>query len=515
MAHQDLLIDVTPVRLQLIESGDKSGKTVVRGEFARAGVATENKRLYSKKIWEKEMRRLTNKMSERNMFGEIDHPTDGRTSLQRVSHIVTGMKLENGVLVGEAEILPTEKGKVLEALLKSGCKVGVSSRGFGSVKTNEEGVDEVQEDYRLVTFDFVADPADSTAYPEVFFEGVEFPMGDKLDESNREDSDIRRHADDDKKMAEKWAASLSQNEGTTPTLPDDLLAMLAKVRDEVREEVRGELLSDPTVAGARKVVEQIKDLLRPYVLPEDAETVVEQKDSEIKVLKKQIAEQTLRIKDLEEDNEKLGNLAREAGYKFYLERALAEDPDADLIRNLIGDVKQFATSDELKARVQAVRDQLATKRAEETEQEQKIASAAEEIKSSAEALVSEANARADKAESAALKLAEANKDMALKLYTAKKLRNHPRSAKIRSLIESSSVHSTKDVDQIVEQYTEHDPHDLNEASDWRARVRKHAGSRTVEADALVEEAQPKTDDGNLFGVPMSDLQRRAGIGCRR
>jgi hypothetical protein len=546
--HKDLLIDVTPVSLQLVESGGKAGKTVVRGEFARAGVATENKRLYPKKVWEKEMSRLGGAMTERRVFGELDHPTDGRTSLQRVSHIVTGMSLKDGILVGEAEILPTEKGKILEALLKSGCKVGVSSRGFGSVKSNDEGVDEVQEDYKLVTFDFVADPADSTAYPEVFFEGVEFPnMADqKLDESNREDSDIRRHADDDKKTAEKWAEILNNEdkqaaakaaaqeaetaakaadttptpapkEEGVPTLPDDLLNTLAKMRAEVREEVRGELLSDPAVAGAHKVVEQIKGLLRPFLLPEDAETVVEGKDAEIKKLNKQIAEQNLRIKDLEEDIEKLGNVAKEAGYKFYLERVLSEDPDAALIRNLIGDVKQFASSDELKTRVEEIRSQLAEKRAEEQEAEAKIAAQAEEIQSQAQALVAEAAARADKAEGVSLKLAEANKKMALQLYTAKKLRNHPRSAKIRSLIESSSVESTEDVDQIVEEYTESDPHDLNEAQDWRARVRKRVGSsNSVETTALDEEVSAsKSDNGDLFGVPMSDLQRAAGIGGRR
>ena len=467
--HRDLLIDVLPVTLQIVESRNKDGttKTVVRGEFARAGVATENKRLYPTKIWEKEMRRLEGKMLDRNMFGEIDHPSEGRTSLQRVSHIVTGMKLENGILIGEAEILPTEKGKILEALLKSGCKVGVSSRGFGSVKANDDGVDEVQEDYKLVTFDFVADPADASAYPEVFFEGVEFPMADKIEESDRKDSDIRRHAAEDQKMAEKWAKGLLNDEPKSeevPTLPEDLLSTLAKMRDEVREEVRGELLSDPAVAGALKAVDEIKSLLRPFMLPEDAQTVVEQKDNEIKNLRKEVAEQKLRIADLEEDIGKLGSVAKEAGYKFYLERALADDPDASLIRNIIGDVKQFANSSELKARVEVIREQLAAKRVEDQEAEQKIAAQAEEIQASAEALVVEATARADKAESVSVKLAEANKSMALKLYTAKKLRNHPRSAKIRSLVESSGVESTDDVDQIVEQYTADDPHDLNEAS---------------------------------------------------
>jgi len=512
MARKEL-IDVIPTSLQLIESGGKAGKTVVRGEFARAGVATENKRLYSQKIWANEMKRLESKMNERNLFGEIDHPTDGRTSLQRVSHIVTGMKLDDGILVGEAEILPTEKGKILEALLKSGCKVGVSSRGFGSVRSNDEGVDEVQDDYRLVTFDFVADPADATAYPDVFFEGVEFPMA-KLNENSREDSDVRRHAVVDKKKAAEWAKALEAEVAKEESgLPDKLLATLANMRAELREEIRGELLSDPSVAGSFKVVEQIKSLVRPYILPEDAEAIVSAKDDEIKALKKRLAEQELRIQDLEEEGEKLGNVAKEAGYKFYLERVLRDDPDGELVRNLLGDVKKFSSAAELKARVESVREQLAAKRTKAEAADAKLVEQAEQISVQAQSLVEEANARAKKSEDISLRLAQTNKQMALKLYTAQKLRSHPRAAKISALIESSGAASTDDIDALIEQHTESDPHDLDEASDMRARIRRRLGSRTMENSVLTEETRTARET-DLFEVPMSTLQRMAGINRR-
>ena len=101
---QEWISDALPIMLQLVEDGTDGGKVVVRGEFARSGLATENKRVYPRELWEREISKLEQSMSERKMFGELDHPNDGRTSLQRVSHIVTGMQIgDNGIVMGEAE----------------------------------------------------------------------------------------------------------------------------------------------------------------------------------------------------------------------------------------------------------------------------------------------------------------------------------------------------------------------------------------------------------------------------
>jgi hypothetical protein len=530
--QKELLIDnVASVRLELAET-NKDGKTIVRGEFARAGEATENKRMYPSKVWEGQIKRLKSAMTERQVFGEIDHPSDGRTSLQRVSHIVTDMRVENGVLIGEAEILPTEKGKILETLLKSNCKIGVSSRGFGSVKANDSGVDVVQEDYRLVTFDFVAEPADKTAYPEVFFEGVEFPEMSKphmTGEDPRKDSDIRIHAKEDEKKAKEWAAKLLAKD-TDPEpvavpepvaapaatvgeaeLPATLLTKLAEMRAEIRDEIRGELLSDPEVAGSVRVVESLKELLRPFLLPEDAEAVVSQKDEEIRTLNKKIAEQTLRLKELEEDNDKLGNVAKEAGYKFYLERVLSEDPQAELIRNLIGDVTQFGSSDELKARVEAVRVELSKQREEDAALEAQVAEQVGRANELARSVQEKADEREGKLREAVEKLMESNKQLAVELHTERKLRNHPRSKKIRSMVERSS-RSKQDVDDLIEDLSAPAPHDEEEAQSWRSRVRKHNGSRTRENDVLEEEVSRSPEKSpELFGVPMNDLKTLSGI----
>ena len=520
------LVETRMVKLSLVEGGEGgTGKVRVRGEFARAGQATENKRVYPKKVWEREITRLEKPMKERRVFGEIDHPLDGRTSLSRVSHIVTDMTLEDGILVGEAEILDTDKGRNLMALLKSECKIGVSSRGYGSTKSNEKGEEVVQEDYRLVTFDFVADPADQTAYPEVFFEGVEIaPMLTKAQENQKAKAWAAR-IQADAKVAEDAAdaaeaAEAAGDDGNVDTkldtdkLANAMLTKLAELRAEVREELRGEMLSDPALAGSRSALDQIKSILRPFVLPEDAESVVKSKETEISRLKKESIEKDLRIKDLETENGKLAEAAKEAGYKLYLERQIAGDPDAELIKKVVGDVKTYENADELKKKLAGVREELTRKRTAD----QKVEEAKIREVSRARQIARDATEKAD-AKVAALaeaveKLTAVNHSISLKLYVEKKLQANPKSAKIRSLIESARPESKDEVDQIFENFSPVALHDDDEASTVRARIRKltRGGSEGTPTDEETPRQKgPIAEDYNGLGVDLGELRRLSGV----
>jgi len=140
----------------------------VRGEFGRVDECTANKRRYPRGIMEGAIKGLLENLKERKVVGEADHPTDGRGSMLRISHVVTALEVtKDGIILGEADVLDTDAGRVIHTLAQAGVPVGVSSRGKGSVKRVDEGVDEVQSDYVLDTFDFVIDPAMRTAYPKV------------------------------------------------------------------------------------------------------------------------------------------------------------------------------------------------------------------------------------------------------------------------------------------------------------------------------------------------------------
>jgi hypothetical protein len=173
------LIEVMPFEYQIVES--ENGGFRVEGIFQRSDVENANKRVYPRSIWERELKeaRVAEALATRSMFGELDHPSDGKTKLQRVSHVITDLNLqEDGVMTGAAEILPTPNGQILRSLFESGVQVGISSRGSGSVQNGR-----VQEDFKLNTFDFVARPSTPGALPRPSGESKGSKTEDVIDAS--------------------------------------------------------------------------------------------------------------------------------------------------------------------------------------------------------------------------------------------------------------------------------------------------------------------------------------------
>lgn len=541
-----LLQDTVFINFQLVESGD--GKKVkARGEFAKADIATENGRVYPRPIWEREIRRMAQAMTERKVMGELDHPADGKTLLSRASHLLTGLELrDDGILIGEAEVLDTAKGKDLQALLKSGAKIGVSSRGFGSTKPDSKGKEVVQEDYRLATFDFVADPADSTAYPEPFVESKEPGMDTKDQKKLDEEIETLVQERLQEEVSVKVETAVQEREAQLrEEFSGKLPALMGKLKSDLREEVRGELMTDPSVAGARHVLESLKDILRPYVIPADVEAVVRMKEMEIKRLKEQVAERDLQVKGLEEEMEKLAKVAKEAGYKYFLEKTIGKEPEADLIRNLIGDVGLFESADSLKERLGAVKTQLRERReaqeaAEQKLQEEKQAREAEEharakaVQEEREQLLAAERERAETARKAQLedldqmredntKLLEAvekalaaNKAQALMLSAERKLTGNPNIVKIRKILEATDLENQDQVDEIIEENST----PVSAATDIdsvRERVRSMSKGRghTAREEERGDNRpapNPMTEDYNGLGISVDRLQRMSGIG---
>jgi hypothetical protein len=147
-------------------------KFKLRGIFQKGDTPNGNGRSYPGAVLESAVTSVQNVVTEGRMLGELDHPADAKIHLDKVSHKITKLQMENGTVMGEAEVLQTPAGKILESLLKSGVKLGISSRGFGSTK-EVNGLHEVQDDYKLVTFDIVSDPSTPGAFPDPVYEHKE------------------------------------------------------------------------------------------------------------------------------------------------------------------------------------------------------------------------------------------------------------------------------------------------------------------------------------------------------
>ena len=151
--------------VSLNEAADASVKLLkFRGKFQEADAINKNKRSYPYTVLNANVKRLQEALEEGGLCGELDHPTDSIIHFTSASHKVTKLWWENNVLMGEGFILNTPHGKILRALINDGVRVGISSRGVGNGKVNENGVLIIGEGYKLITFDAVADPSTHAAF---------------------------------------------------------------------------------------------------------------------------------------------------------------------------------------------------------------------------------------------------------------------------------------------------------------------------------------------------------------
>lgn len=192
------LIDVFLLEnLQILESQSPNGAMRISGIFQRADTPNNNSRIYPKAILERELGNLKTKLAGRCLLGELDHPSDRSTvNLKEASHIITNLKMVGDEMIGEAEILDTPAGQVAKALIRNKVKVGISSRGLGTVTEMSEGIKVVNEDFRLLTFDLVADPSTHEAYPKVSeslteSKKIDSIIKDTLDKTKREKTFVR------------------------------------------------------------------------------------------------------------------------------------------------------------------------------------------------------------------------------------------------------------------------------------------------------------------------------------
>lgn len=151
-----------------LHEANSNGSTLVkfRGKFQEADAINKNKRTYPFEVLNSNVKTLSEAISNGGLIGELDHPTDSIVHFANASHKITKLWWEGKVLMGEGVILNTPHGKILKALINDGVRVGISSRGVGNGKVNEEGILVIGESYKLITFDAVADPSTSQAFQE-------------------------------------------------------------------------------------------------------------------------------------------------------------------------------------------------------------------------------------------------------------------------------------------------------------------------------------------------------------
>ena len=183
--NKQLIVDYLPfeiTREQVNESvKENNGKLVVKGVLQRAEAKNQNGRIYPRETLMREAKKYMKEfVNEKRAMGELDHPESSVVNLQNVSHNITEMHWEGDNLLGTVEVVGTPSGNILKELFKAGIKLGISSRGMGSVETvNEDGdqVVKVQPDFELIAFDFVSNPSTHGAFM--------YPMNESVDNTQQ------------------------------------------------------------------------------------------------------------------------------------------------------------------------------------------------------------------------------------------------------------------------------------------------------------------------------------------
>ena len=159
----------------IVEEKDGGKEMKIRGIFMQSDQKNRNGRVYPFEILNKEVKRYNKEfVAEGRAFGELGHPEGPTVNLDRVSHMITKLEADGKNFIGEAKLLSTPMGEIAKALIKDGGKLGVSSRGMGSLESRG-GANYVKDDFYLATAaDIVADPSAPQAFVEGIMEGKEW-----------------------------------------------------------------------------------------------------------------------------------------------------------------------------------------------------------------------------------------------------------------------------------------------------------------------------------------------------
>jgi hypothetical protein len=156
-------------RVEVFKEGTESNKNMyMKGIFLQGGIKNHNQRVYPVNEINRAVGSIMEKIqSGQSILGEVDHPEELTINLDRVSHMITEMWMDGPNGIGKLKLLPTPMGKIIEAMLESGVKLGVSSRGSGTVGNSGQ-----VSDFDIVTVDIVAQPSAPNAYPNTIYESV-------------------------------------------------------------------------------------------------------------------------------------------------------------------------------------------------------------------------------------------------------------------------------------------------------------------------------------------------------
>lgn len=194
----------------LEEKTDDKKNLYLSGIFMQSEIQNKNGRIYPRGVMENAVNKyLDTKLNNKTAYGELGHPTGPKINEDRISHLITELKWNGNDVVGKAKIFDTAMGNIARSIIEGGGRLGVSSRGLGTLKPNTKGINEVQDDFFIATAaDIVTDPSAPAAMVNGIMEGVEYLYDEKngvffqqmVEDTKKEIHSLRKSQLDEAKM---------------------------------------------------------------------------------------------------------------------------------------------------------------------------------------------------------------------------------------------------------------------------------------------------------------------------
>ena len=159
----------------------ESNAMFITGKLQEGGTVNGNMRLYPEGIMEREVKKYSEMVKDNRALGELDHPESSIINLANVSHMVIDIWMEGPAVMGKCKVLDTPAGQILRSLVDAGVKIGISSRGMGSVKEHQ-GKTIVEDDFQLICFDIVSEPSTPNAFMALSENKL---MNEQVEKSNK------------------------------------------------------------------------------------------------------------------------------------------------------------------------------------------------------------------------------------------------------------------------------------------------------------------------------------------
>ena len=331
--------------VELAESAEESPHRLmaIRGTASRGGVVNENNRMYPTEVLTKAVEEARSKLGRGKFLGELDHPTTGGGQLANAAIKFTDVWMEGDLVRYEGDVLPTERGRTLETLLRSGVGVGMSTRGYGSLEErdlNGKRVMFVQPDYEIVGIDAVLE--ESNPYGKVLSfenEGRGAPMDLTLEQLKEQYADVAAEFADE--IRESLRAEVQEE--LNADFEEKVRQAVEERKEEFIEQGRQEALESEEVKAQKELLDKISEAVKPLFPEEDPAEIEESVKRENEEMEGKLAEMESRLEEIEADRKALAEQIEARETQEKIDAKISEVTEghahAELLRERLSECK--------------------------------------------------------------------------------------------------------------------------------------------------------------------------------